>query len=150
MGKSDYVICQCSLMLILFFMTSTTGQQTVTIHVLPIISRSKVNQTIKFSQLLENNITNITKRSGTSLLLHFLHDFWIKRFPALCFMNWPNFIAWLSLPLEILDNMCIEITCPVRKVTNFEVNLSFHIMLFHYITIKSEQKGEYLKNEKSF
>ena len=55
LGKSDYVICQCSLMLILFFMTSTTGQQTVTIHVLPIISRSKVNQTIKFSQLLENN-----------------------------------------------------------------------------------------------
>ena len=36
-------------------MTSKHGQQTVTTHVLPNISRSKGNQTIKFGQLLKYN-----------------------------------------------------------------------------------------------
>ena len=26
-------------------------------------------------------------------------------------INWPNFIAWLPLLLEILRNMCIAIVC---------------------------------------
>ena len=37
-------------------MTSQPGKQTIAIHMLPNISRSKRNQTIKFSQLLEYNI----------------------------------------------------------------------------------------------
>ena len=36
-------------------MTSQSGQQTVTIHILPNISRSKGNQTMKFGQLIEYN-----------------------------------------------------------------------------------------------
>ena len=41
------------------FMTSQPGQQTIAIHVLPNISRSKDDQTIKFCQLLEYNMRNI-------------------------------------------------------------------------------------------
>ena len=47
------------LMLISNFMTSQSGQQTIVIHILPNISRSKGNQTMKFSQLIEFNIRDI-------------------------------------------------------------------------------------------
>ena len=45
--------------LILKFMTSQPGLQTITIHMLPNISRSKDNQTMKFGQLTECNMGNI-------------------------------------------------------------------------------------------
>ena len=41
------------------FMTSQPGQQTITIHILPNISGSKSNQTIKLGQLIEHNKKNI-------------------------------------------------------------------------------------------
>ena len=37
-------------------MTSQPGKQTTAIHILPYISRSKDNQTVKFGQLIEHNI----------------------------------------------------------------------------------------------
>ena len=40
-------------------MTSQAGQQTITIHTLPIISQSKSNQTVKLDQLIEYNNRNI-------------------------------------------------------------------------------------------
>ena len=40
-------------------MTSQPGQQIIVIHILPNISRSKDNQTMKFGQLIECNIRNI-------------------------------------------------------------------------------------------
>ena len=41
------------------FMTFQPGQQTILIHILPNISRSKADQTMKFGQLIEYNMTNI-------------------------------------------------------------------------------------------
>ena len=41
------------------FMTSQSGQQTITIHILPNISRSKGYQAIKFGQVIEDNKRNI-------------------------------------------------------------------------------------------
>ena len=41
------------------FMTSQTGQQILTIHILPNITRCKSNQTMKFGQLIEHNMGNI-------------------------------------------------------------------------------------------
>ena len=38
------------------FMTWQLGKQTLAIHILPYISRSKENQTMKFDQLIEYNI----------------------------------------------------------------------------------------------
>ena len=42
-------------------MTSQPGKQTIVIHILPKISRSKNNQTMKFSQLIDYNTRNIFK-----------------------------------------------------------------------------------------
>ena len=38
------------------FMTSQPGKQTIAIHILANISRSKGNQTMKFGQLIERNM----------------------------------------------------------------------------------------------
>ena len=40
-------------------MTSQRGQQTITIHILTNISKSKDNQAMKFGQLIEYNLRNI-------------------------------------------------------------------------------------------
>ena len=40
-------------------MTSQHGRKIITIHILPNISRSKSNQTMKIGQLMEYNIRNI-------------------------------------------------------------------------------------------
>ena len=59
------------------FMTSQPGQQTIVIHILPNISRSKGNQTMKFGQLIEYNMRNIfleksfTKFGGETSPRHF-------------------------------------------------------------------------------
>ena len=42
---------------------------------------------------------------------HFAYDISRKMFLMLHFIDWPNFIVWLFLLLEILDNMCITIVC---------------------------------------
>ena len=41
------------------FMKSKSGKQTIAIHILPNISRSKGNQTMKFGQLIEYTMRNI-------------------------------------------------------------------------------------------
>ena len=45
--------------LISSFMTSEPGSQTIVIHILPNISRSEGNQTMKFGQLIEENKRSI-------------------------------------------------------------------------------------------
>ena len=40
-------------------MTSQLGKQTIAIHILPSISRSKDNQAMKYGQLIEYNMRNI-------------------------------------------------------------------------------------------
>ena len=50
-------------------------------------------------------------------------------------INWPNFIVWLCLLLEILDNMCIAITChPGCDVINFEIRLTLAFLSSHFPT----------------
>ena len=54
-------------------MVSQSGKQTIGMHILPNISRSKGNQTIKFGQLIQYNMRNIffeksyTKRGGENI-----------------------------------------------------------------------------------
>ena len=43
-------------------MTSQPGLQTLAIHILPNISQSKGNQTMKFGQLIEYNQKNIVPK----------------------------------------------------------------------------------------
>ena len=47
------------------FTTSQPGKQTIEIHILPNIARSKDNQIMKFGQLLEYNIRNIFLKKHT-------------------------------------------------------------------------------------
>ena len=56
--------------------------------------------------------------------------------------NWPNFIVWLS-------NMCVvNINFPVYGVINFEINLSFLIQPFSYMTKKARTQIEISWEEK--
>ena len=54
-------------------MTSQPGLQTIAIHILPNISRSKGKQTVKFGQLIEYNMRNVfvetsyTKYAGETI-----------------------------------------------------------------------------------
>ena len=50
-------------------MTSQTGLQIITIHIFPIISRSKGNQTMKFGHLIEHNMRNIFLKNHTQNVL---------------------------------------------------------------------------------
>ena len=64
---------------------------------------------------------------------HFMYTISRKTFFMLYAINWPNFIAWLSLVLEILCNVCIVIICfPVIDVMNFEIILtSYQVVFLH-------------------
>ena len=53
------------------------------------------------------------KRSGTSLLPHFLHNFWRNIFLLLYSINWPNFIVWLHL---LCDRYWV--TCALQLFVN--------------------------------
>ena len=65
-------------------------------------------------------------------------------------INWLNFISWLPLLLEILDNMCIVIVWfPDCDVIDFEINLIFLMKLFFYMTKKSRQNLNILRTKKS-
>ena len=67
----------------------------------------------------------------TVSLPHFPYNFWKKVFLLLCSINWQNFIVWLPLLCEILDNMCIAIVCKTGcDVMNFEFILIFLIKPF--------------------
>ena len=65
-------------------------------------------------------------------LQHFVPDFSRKMFLMLHSINWPNFIVWC---------------CDVIK---FEINSTFLIKPFRYMTKKSRQKLKHLENEKNF
>ena len=61
-------------------------------------------------------------QGGHVLLLHY--DALLMKIDMWPTPNWLNFIFWLSLLLEISDNMCFVITCfPVDDVIVFLSNL---------------------------
>ena len=92
---------------------------------------------------------------------HFVYDVSRKLFLKLNSINWPSFIAWLPLLLEILVNRCIAIVCwPGCDVIEFEIDLIFLIKPFSYmlslkniktkILISWERKELLTWNEKYF
>ena len=77
----------------------------------------------------------------------FVYDFSRKIFVKLYSINWPDFIAWLHLLLEILVNICIAIVFwPCCDVIDFKII----IRQFFCTTKKSRQKCKYLENENRF
>ena len=55
---------------------------------------------------------------------HFANDFSRKRFLMLYSMNWQNFIVWLSLILEILGNMSVEIFWEQKEFLRWNKSIS--------------------------
>ena len=96
------------------------------------------------------NFDFLDKGLGIVSPAHFVHEFSTKMLLMLYSTNWPNFIAWLPLLLEILGNMCIAIVYPGCDVMDFEINLIFLIEPFFLYDQKSRQNLKYLKKEKSF
>ena len=83
------------------------------------------------------------------------HQILCMIFQEKCFMlqsiNWPNFVFWYSLPLDILGNMCIAIVYfPGCGIINFEIHHIFLIKPFLYMTKKWRLKFKYLENKSSF
>ena len=65
---------------------------------------------------------------------HFMYDLSRKMFLMLYSINWPNFVVWLSLLLEVLGIMCILIVLfPGYDVINSEINVIFLIKGFCFI-----------------
>ena len=76
----------------------------------------------------------------------FVHDFWRKMFFFLCSIIWPNFIAWLSLCLEILDHMYIVTVCfSGCGIINLKINHIFFIKPLFYLSklLASEVKKHF-------
>ena len=57
------------------------------------------------------NFNFLDKGLGILSPPHFVYDSSSKIFLMLYSINRPNFIAWLPLILEILNNMCVAIVC---------------------------------------
>ena len=96
------------------------------------------------------NCDFLEKVLGLDSPSHFVYDFSRKIFLLLYFINWTNLIFWLPLLLEILSNIWIVIIYYPAYIINFEINHSFLINPFSYITKRAGQKCRYLKYEKSF
>ena len=78
---------------------------------------------------------------------HSLHDFSRKIFLKLSSdeISLPNFTSW-DIGQYAYSNYCF----PSRKRHKFEINFSFLIKTFSYMTKQVRAKLKYLKNEKSF
>ena len=83
----------------------------------------KIIVSTTFFDIIQSFFKKKKKRSKTSLLASFPVRFFKKKlFLTLYFISWPNFIAWLCLLLEILDNICTVIICfQVCDFINFEI-----------------------------
>ena len=74
-------------------------------------SRNKLFKTLHYWCRDMLNFDFLDKGLGIVSPAHFVYDFSSKMFFMLYSIKWTNFIAWLSLLLEILGNMCIVIVC---------------------------------------
>ena len=114
-------------------------------------SENKLHKTSNYWSRDMFNFNFPGKGLGLVFSPHFAYDILRKMFLMLYSFNWPNFIAWFPLLLNILGNICITIvylpSCDVKK---FEINLIFLINPFCYMNKKSRQKYKYLKHKKSF
>ena len=129
----------CSLVSLYFNSPQLSIQQKQTVKTLDYWSRDMLN--FNFSE----------KGMGLVFPPHFEHDFSRKMFLILHFINWPNYIVWLPLLLEILANICITLVLLTRLWRiKIEINLIFLIKPFWYMTEKSRQKLRYLEYSKSF
>ena len=80
-------------------------------------------------------------------LLWFLYGFWRKVFLTLYSTNWPNFIIWLALLLEIFGNILLP-SLWSHKI--LKITLAFLSSRFPTWPEKSGQRFNYLKNKNRY
>ena len=103
---------------------------------------AQIWHTIRANYLPRDMIWFFRKRYGNSFSMTFYEWFSKKIFLMLYSVNWPYFIVWLPLLLEILGSMCMAIICvPGCDVINFEINFIFLIKLFFYKRFTLIYKG---------
>ena len=94
-------------------------------------NRNKLFKTLHYCSRDMLNFDFLDKGLGITSPAHFVYGFSTEMFFMLYSTNWPNFIAWLLLLLEILGIMCIATVCyPVSDVMDFEINFFFLIEPF--------------------
>ena len=74
-------------------------------------NKSKLHKTFDYWSRDMLNFKFLEKVLGIVAPPHFLNDFSTKMFPMLYSIEWPKFIVWLPILLEIKDKMCIGIVC---------------------------------------
>ena len=130
---------------------STAYFRYISIALILAYSKNKLYKTLDYWSRNMFNFEFLEKYLGIVSPPYFVYDFSRKMFLVLYFLNWPSFLFWLSLLLEILGNICIANACfPSCDVINFETNLIFLIKLFFYMTKKSRQEFKYLENKRGF
>ena len=75
------------------------------------IELKQVYKTVHYWSRDMLNFVFLEKDPGIISPSYFMNDFSRKMFLMLHSINWPNFIVWLPLRLEILGSMCITIVC---------------------------------------
>ena len=78
-------------------------------------NRNKLFKTLHYWSRDMLNFDFLDKSQGIVSPAHFEYYFLTKMFPMLYSINYPNFIAWCSLLLGILSNMCIAIFFIILK-----------------------------------
>ena len=116
---------------------------------------TKINWNQGPDHLLLTHIIPFWKTKGVLQLVslpHALHHFWRKLLIKVYSINWPNFIAWLSLLLEILGNMFILIVFVSQLVASWilKSTLALWSRRFPIWPKKSIWKFKYMKNKRSF
>ena len=106
------------------FMTFQPGKQTIWIHILPNISKSKDNQTMKFRQLIEHIIRNIfIEKSCTKMVNKQFPDSFLKN------QNWTY--LWINSFIQFVFTVCqvegywnqLKLSCRPLAFTSFKAFL---------------------------
>ena len=111
--------CLIKKILILKFMTPQPGKQS-TIHILPNISRSKGNQTMKFGRLIKYYMKNFFLKKHTQNILE-------KPFPDLFLKNWNWAYFWIiSLKFYTVCFYCMPSWVLLKYIeTNVQTSWSY-------------------------
>ena len=103
------------------FMTSETGSQTIAIYILPNISQSKGNQTLKFGQLIEHYKRNIFLQRSCGK--------WVRETSSKLNMRWKQLVC--SLVLIYFDSLQLAIQ-QKNKLCKILDYLSRDTLNFHF------------------
>ena len=82
-----------------------------------VCNKTKLHKALGYWSREMLNFDFLEKSLGIVSPSHFVHDLLRKMFLMLYSINWPNFIVWLFLLVEILVNMCTGIRPVIKENT---------------------------------